>query len=129
MTTVKAATKFEEYTRTNGFKRLIEEHKSLGTRGVWEIRGEDSNCDMGGSHHMPLLEVVSGRLQDVIEYGVHLQRFWTWGSGGEFRKREEKVKDIPLGYKHIDGVRQKKQEEINQLEARIRELNAEMKAL
>ena len=56
--------------------------------GYWEILGEDSNCDLGGYHNMPLLGIVEGKLVDVIEYAMDLKGFWAWGSGGEIKKWE-----------------------------------------
>lgn len=54
--------------------------------GLWEVRGEDANPDMGGHHHEPLLGYFEGRLIDVINYAVLLDRFYTWGSGGSIKQ-------------------------------------------
>ena len=64
-------------------KQLLEHH-SLDEEGIWEIRGEDPNCDFGGAHHQPKLGIVQGKLRDVIMYGVGLPGFWQWGGGGSF---------------------------------------------
>jgi len=71
-------------------KKLLEQH-SLDEEGIWEIRGEDPNCDMAGSHHQPKLGIVQGKLRDVIMYGISLPGFWQWGAGGDF----ESIGDIP----------------------------------
>ena len=121
-------TKSDNYQRFAGQRNYndIVGRLSLGTTGVWEIYGEDPNCDMGGSHHTPLLEVVSGRLEDVIEYGVNLPKFWQWGEGGHFKKRDLTVRVIPQGYTHADGERQKKLDEIEDLQAKIERLKKEL---
>ncbi len=67
--------------------------------GVWRIRGEDPNCDMGGYHHMPDLGTFEGRYRDVVEYAINLPRFFEWGSGGDIQKASKPiVKKIPLGF-------------------------------
>lgn len=62
--------------------------------GLWEIRGEDSNCDLGGSHHMPLLTRVEGTYEDAVALAISLDGFFNWGAGGsvelvEFSKLEK----------------------------------------
>jgi len=54
--------------------------------GTWEIRGEDHNCDFGGSHHMPTLGYFNGKYQDVLEYALNLSGFFAWGSGGDISR-------------------------------------------
>ena len=77
---------YEKWTRTcYGGKKLLEKH-SLNETGMWQIKGEDPNCDFGGSHHNPDLGVVEGKLEDVIRYAVSLNGFWTWGGGGYITK-------------------------------------------
>ena len=58
----------------------------LEENGYWIIYGEDPNCDFGGSHHEPLLEIVYGKYIDVVTYATTLDRFYTWGSGGRIVK-------------------------------------------
>ena len=72
-------------TGTYSGQRLLKEHH-LEEEGLWQIKGEDPNCDMGGSHHQPDLGIVQGKLRDVIEYAVELSSFWSWGSGGDIKK-------------------------------------------
>jgi len=56
--------------------------------GVWEVKGEDPNCDMGGAHIMPLLGFFSGRHDEVVEYALTLPGFFQWGGGGSVKKVE-----------------------------------------
>lgn len=69
---------------------LLKKHK-LDEVGTWEVRGEDSNCDIGGSHHQPLLGYFEGKLEDVIKHAVHLSGFWQWGGGGDIIKLEKQL--------------------------------------
>jgi len=64
---------------------LLKEH-SLDEEGIWEVRGEDPNCDLGGSHHEPYLCTLEGKLYDVIHEAVLMHGFWQWGSGGSIKK-------------------------------------------
>lgn len=68
-------------------KRILDRYKLTDT-GTWQIYGEDPNCDFGGYHHMPYLATVSGVLSDVVVHAVKLDRFFTWGSGGDIRRVE-----------------------------------------
>ena len=71
--------------RTYSGRKLLEHH-SLDEKGFWQIKGEDPNCDLGGSHHQPDLGVFEGTLKEALEYGVMLPNFYTWGGGGDFQK-------------------------------------------
>ena len=66
-------------------RELLKKYK-LDEVGIWEVYGEDPNCDLGGHHHTPKLGIFSGKLSDVLEIAVNLSNFYTWGSGGEIRK-------------------------------------------
>jgi len=55
----------------------------LNTYGVWLVRGEDPNCDMGGPHYMPTLGYFEGTLEQVLRKAVMLPNFWQWGGGGD----------------------------------------------
>jgi hypothetical protein len=55
----------------------------LNTYGVWLVRGEDPNCDMGGPHYMPTLGYFEGTLEQVLRKAVMLPKFWQWGGGGD----------------------------------------------
>lgn len=87
--------------------------------GVWQIFGEDPNCDMGGSHIQPLLGTVSGELRAVIEYGVTLPAFFQWGSGGTFKL----ITATPV--EEAAKVKVAKEE----IARKIKALEAELKAL
>lgn len=75
-------------SRYNG-KELLKKH-SLFETGLWEVKGEDENADLFGSHHQPYLGTLEGRLEDVIREAVTMSQFWSWGAGGSIRKVEIK---------------------------------------
>jgi hypothetical protein len=81
--------KVNEYltTRYSG-KELLKKH-SLDENGVWEVRGEDPNCDLGGHHHQPLLGYFEGTLEKVLLTAVNLSNFYSWGGGGDIKKVEK----------------------------------------
>lgn len=67
-------------------RKLIKNH-ALNEFGIWQIYGESSNADYySGSHHMPLLVTVQGSLDAVIDYAIDLDKFFTYGSGGQITK-------------------------------------------
>lgn len=76
---------YERFTKTYSYRDLIKNH-TLEEEGIWQIFGEDPNCDMGGPHIQPSLGFVEGKLSDVIEYAVELPSFWQWGAGGDIKK-------------------------------------------
>ena len=84
-------TNYEKFKSTYSYKQLMKNH-SLSEHGIWEILGDHPNCDMGGSHHQPSLEIVEGTLEKAIQYAVELSGFWQWGGGGNLVKRENKIK-------------------------------------
>lgn len=49
---------------------------------VWDIFGEDPNCDLGGPHHEPHLDTVEGTYEQALAYGKKLPGWNTWGAGG-----------------------------------------------
>ena len=71
--------------RTYSGRKLLEHH-SLDEKGLWKVKGEDPNCDMGGSHHQPDLGIVDGTLKEALEYAIQHPSFYTWGGGGDFEK-------------------------------------------
>jgi hypothetical protein len=88
--TRKSETRYENWINTSySGKKLLAKH-SLKEVGIWRIRGEDPNCDMGGAHYMTELGTVEGKLEDVIRYAVKIPNFYTWGSGGDILKIEIK---------------------------------------
>lgn len=92
------STNYEKYLGTHAGIRLLSEH-NLNEAGVWEILGEDPNCDLSGHHHQPQLAIVEGTLAQAIVCGVNLKGFWQWGAGGNFRKYK-----IPVPLKLTDNV-------------------------
>ena len=81
----KNTTLMDRYLKhTYSGKELMKKH-ALEDVGVWQVYGEDPNCDLGGSHHQPLLGTFSGKLKNIVAKGVTMQRFWTWGAGGDFK--------------------------------------------
>jgi hypothetical protein len=109
--------------------RKMLETTSIDECGVWDIYGEDPNCDMGGHHHTPFLERVSGRLEDVIAYAEQLPKFWLWGAGGEIRHYKEKnVKIIPEGWGD-KAKQQEREDKARKLQDEIEKLQKELKEL
>jgi hypothetical protein len=109
------STSLERYKNTYSYKELIKKY-SLDQVGIWEVRGEDANCDFGGSHHMPVLFHVHGKLQEVIENAVEQKGFWTWGAGGDFRL----IRVLPIDeLKNLTFLEQEKRS----LEERIKQIN------
>lgn len=106
--------KRERFLNTYGGRKLLEEY-SLDADGVWEIRGEDPNCDFGGYHHQPYLTDAKGKLTDVIDYAVELDGFWGWGSGGTIKPRSAPVV--------VDATVSKRRAELRE---RIRRLDDEL---
>lgn len=98
-------------TRYSG-QKLLKEH-SLEEEGLWQVFGEDPNCDFGGSHHQPNLGFFSGRLTDVIDAAVELSGFWAWGAGGDIRK----VSQI----KKVDDQSAKKRAELKSRRAEVQQ--------
>lgn len=71
--------------RTYSGKKLLENH-SLSESGMWQIKGEDPNCDLGGTHYQPDLGVFEGTLKEALKYAVTHPKFYTWGGGGNLSK-------------------------------------------
>jgi hypothetical protein len=71
-------------------KYLRNRHKSdiypLNEEGIWEVRGEDPNCDLGGHHHEPLIGHFKGKFKNVLEYAVSHKDWFVWGIGGSIKK-------------------------------------------
>ena len=83
--------KYDVFMKSYHGKQLREKN-SLEDYGIWCIRGADTNCDMGGSHFMPILGYYEGKLKTIIAYAVELSGFWSWGEGS--------IEEIR--YEHID---------------------------
>jgi hypothetical protein len=70
----------------NGEYAKREYAHRLDEYGIWEIRGEDPNPDLFGSHNEPIIGHMEGKLDDVIHWAVLQNAFWQWGAGGKFTK-------------------------------------------
>lgn len=83
---------FIRYTTTTyAGQKLLVEH-SLTEYGIWEVRGEDPNCDFGGHHHEPKIGKVEGTLENAIRWAVAQSGFWQWGAGGSIKRKDnEKI--------------------------------------
>lgn len=84
--TDRAQNLYDRFLQTYSGKRLLEDH-ALDEEGMWEVRGEDPNCDLGGHHHNPYIGTVRGTLEKVIRWAVVKEGFWEWGSGGIITKK------------------------------------------
>jgi len=115
---------YDRYLETYAGKRLLEEH-SLSQTGMWQILGEDPNCDLGGHHHQPDLGLVEGKLADVIEYAVGLSSFWTWGGGGNIVLRSAPKKINPDANKQ----RRELEAQLRDAEALVASIAAKLKEL
>jgi hypothetical protein len=111
---------FRQYTEVSYAGRQLLQKHSLDEVGIWKIKGEDPNCDLGGHHYQPELGIVEGTLRDVIMYGVSLPSFWQWGAGGDF---ELVGRSIPQIDANSVAVRQ----ELEAEEARLAEQLAEVR--
>ena len=76
---------YVQYTTVSYAGRKLLEQYPMSTTGIWHIFGEDANAELSGSHYMPPLGIVEGKLEDVLQYAVELPDFWQWGAGGEIR--------------------------------------------
>jgi hypothetical protein len=98
---------------------LLKKH-SLADYGIWKVRGEDSNPDMGGYHNPPELGIFEGKLEDVINYAVNLSGWYTWGSGGDIEAySHKKIKKITA-----DSVN-----ELKNKRKKVKDLKAELERI
>lgn len=108
-------------------KRLLERYPA-NTQGTWEIRGEDPNCDLGGYHHEPKLEVVTGTYKNVVEYALTLPNFFGWGSGGSIVRI-----DPPTDIVNVDNLRNPRvvelEDERRELQGRLKDIEKELQTL
>lgn len=111
-------------------KSLLTKYPS-GQEGVWQIYGEDPNCDLGGSHIEPHLETVSGRYADVVDYALKLNGFFTWGSGGRIVPyKYPNVKQIPdrRGPEYLKALCKEKEvllKRLTEIELELKELDVD----
>lgn len=113
--------KIERFLITYSGKELLKNHR-LSNVGIWNVRGEDPNCDMGGSHHQPDLGTFEGKLSDIISMAADMPGFWQWGAGGDIR---------PVNIKKVDGkTAERRRELLNEqaeLTARLEMIKKELK--
>ncbi len=92
--------------------------------GVWQIYGEDPNCDFGGPHIQPLLATVQGKYAAVVEHALGLGQFFTWGGGGKI----ERVEIL-----QVDAASTKRRKDLNSqrqvLSLQLAQIDAELKKL
>lgn len=117
--------KYEQFTKVSYSGRTLLSKHSLDEEGMWEIRGEDENCDLGGTHYMPRLGIVEGKLRDVISYAVTIPRFWTWGGGGDITKIDAPIKVTA----ESNALRVAAEKKIAELEKELSKAREELKGL
>ena len=101
-------------------KELLAKYDA-NDEAIWQIYGEDPNCDLGGSHSNPLLKTVTGRYGDAVEYALQLSGFFTWGAGGEIRR----VTPLKIDQKSAQR-RFKLQQERDELRVRLKDIEREL---
>ena len=96
--------------------------------GMWAIYGEDSNCDLGGPHHEPHLETVTGTYKNVVEYALTLPNFFTWGYGGCIIRKE-----LPENLINVDNLKSQRVTELEceraKLQFHLKEIEKEIQTL
>ena len=106
----------DKYLKTYSGIELLKKW-NLDQVGVWHVRGEDPNCDMGGSHYQPSIGYFEGALGEILEFGIDLPGFWQWGAGGKFEH---------INVQKVDSKEFKRQqtlrEEKRKLEQRLAEI-------
>lgn len=119
MSNSKAMQNYLRYLETYSGKQLLEKH-SLNTVGIWEICGEDSNCNLGGSHFQPRLCIVQGKLQDIIMFGTNMTGFWQWGAGGCFNFIGESIPTVDAQTTVVREALEKEEAELVQKLEKVR---------
>lgn len=107
-------------SKDNAQNRLLGKFPSM-QEGIWEVRGEDPNCDLGGPHHQPLLGYYKGRYGDIVDYALELNGFFQWGYGGDIK--EVKILEIDASKKK---QLQEAKAELRDLEKRKKDLEAKI---
>lgn len=122
------SSRFEKYINASYSGKQIA--TKLDEYGTWQVYGEDSNPDFGGSHHQPFIGYFEGRLGDIVQYVTEMEpRFWSWGSGGDFKKVDGVKRITPEMAEEVrikGAERIKKEEEIKKLEEQIESLRKSM---
>lgn len=93
----------------------------LTKEGIWEVRAEDENCDLGGSHYQRLLGYYSGRYGDIVDFALELRGFFAWGHGGD-------IKEVTVTQIDASKAKQLKEAkaELAELEKRKKDLEAKI---
>lgn len=115
---------YDRYLQTYSGQELLREH-SLDKVGIWKVLGEDSNCDMGGTHYQPELGIFEGKLKDIIQHAVELRSFWQWGGGGSIREIGKPIKIDASTTARLAELRARKE----LLDAELAVINRELKGL
>lgn len=107
---------YTKFLNTYSGKRLLEKH-SIHETGIWEVRGEDPNCEWAGPHHEPYIGTYTGVLADVIILAVESASFWTWGGGRRIDKVNiEKIDNSTVAFRNEKRKRLKElEQEVNNL--------------
>lgn len=113
---------YESFRNTYSGRSLLTAH-SLDEYGVWEVRGEDPNCDMGGHHHEPLLGLFEGKLEDVIAHATSLPNWFQWGAGGSIKKY------VTRDFTKITPEMAQKARDAQDAKARAKQLTADQREL
>ena len=120
---------YERFLNTYSGNKLQSNH-SLSDEGVWQIFGEDPNCDFGGHHHTPFLGLIEGKLDDVIREAVMYGGFWQWGSGGEIKKyKEPAIKKAKTKEERNNAEYEELAKLREELEAKLAKVNAKLAKL
>lgn len=111
---------YENYLTTYNGRELLKKHAPV-EYGIWQVYGEDPNCDWGGPHHEPNMGVYEGKLEDILTLVTSMPMFWTWGAGGRIVKTNvEKIDPATV----VD--RNNKRERLKQLEKEIEVLKKDL---
>jgi hypothetical protein len=115
---------YDRYLQTYSGQELLKKH-SREEVGIRKVLGEDSNCDMGGTHYQPELGIFEGKLEDIIRHAVELRSFWQWGGGGSIREIGKPIKIDANTTARLSELRVRKE----LLDAELAVINRELKVL
>lgn len=80
----------DSFLRGYSGQKLMKEYH-ISDYGIWEILGEETNCDYNGPHHQPHIAYVKGTLEKALLYAVKQPKWKTWGNGGVIKPIPEKL--------------------------------------
>lgn len=107
---------------SEGALKANNEKYPHNTHGIWVIKGEDPNCDMGGSHVSPTLGYARGKYIDVLSFGRMLPRWNTWSPDGG---RVEAIEVMEIDGQSVPK-RVELQQEKNRLEKELEEVTEKL---